>query len=266
MKAVANNRFLWVVLGIVLVAVLGISALSSQATLAPVPPAASASASASPSASASASNTQNPAPSTAAKPFLSDYQDPTPQAAPNGFLTVASLILKLGVVVGLIYLTVLGLRYFGNRSRTAFLGNSAINVIEKTALAQNRELYLVDVADRVLLLGATTTSIALLTEITDPDAIDDLRTKPQPALPSAEPFLNYLKKVGEHARPIAAEVAAAATSKPSQLLKPADLIKRIDEHKQRIRERTASLQGGDAALGNDGLLALSPAVSHGEQE
>lgn len=236
-----KNRFLWVVLGIVLIAVLGVSALSSQMSAEPgtagSQPAASA------TAQASASATAVPGTS-----FLAQYQDPQAQPAPNTFMTVAGLLFKLAVVLGLIYLTVLGLRFFSNRGRGVFMGHNAINVLEKTSLAQNRELYLIDVADRVLLLGATTSNISVLTEITDGDALEELRNKPQPTLPSAEPFLTYLKNVGDKVRPIAAEVAATATSAPRELVKPADLLKRIEEHKQRIHERTASLQS-DPVLG-----------------
>ena len=223
----SKNRFLWVVLGVVLIAVLGVSALSSQMTQAPTTTTTQPTASASAQASAQAT----PASDTG---FLAQYQDPQATPAPNNFMTVVGLAFKLAIVVGLIYLTVLGLRYFGNRGRAVFMGHNAINVLEKTALAQNRELYLIDVADRVLLLGATTTNISVLTDISDPEAIEDLRNKPQPALPSAEPFLTYLKNVGDKVRPIAAEVAA----QPRELLRPADLVRRIEEHKLRLQQST----------------------------
>jgi hypothetical protein len=84
-----------------------------------------------------------------------------------------------------------------------------------------------------LLLGATANNISVLTEITDAEAIEGLRNKPQPSLPSAEPFLAYLKNVGEK---VGTEVANVTP------LRPADLLKRIEAHKERIRERTASLQ------------------------
>lgn len=225
MKALPKNRLLWLVLGVVFVAMLGFGAVSSQmsASKPAAAPSASASAQASSSAQASA----------APKPYLSDYQDPQPQAEPNMVMTVVGLIIKLGVVIGLIYLSVIGLRYFGNRSRKILLGNSAINIIEKTALAQNRELYLVDVADRVLLIGATTSNISVLTEITDAAAIEDLRTKQeQPALPSAEPFLTYLKNVGEK---VGSEVASVTP------LHPSDLLKRIEGHRERLRAHSDAL-------------------------
>ena len=229
MKNFANNRLLIAVLGVVFVAMLGFGAVSSQMSAsrpaAAAQPAASAPASVVPSGEASASG--------AAKPYLSDYQDPQPQAEPNSALTVLGLIVKLGVVIALIYVITLGLRYFGNRGRKVFLGSNSINILEKTPLAQNRELYLIDVADKVLLLGATANNISVLTEITDAEAIDALRNKPQPSLPSAEPFLAYLKNVGEK---VGTEVANVTP------LRPADILKRIEAHKERLRESTASIQ------------------------
>jgi flagellar protein FliO/FliZ len=215
---------------VVFVAMLGFGAVSTQLSSPRAVPAASTTPAAS-AQSAAQADTSLAAPR---KPFLSEYQDPQPQTAPNTLMTIVGLVVKLAVVIGLIYLTILGLRYFGSRGRKVFLGGgSAINVIEKTALAQNRELYLIDVADKVLLLGATASGISVLTEITDPDSIDELRTKPQPSLPSAEPFLSYLKNVGEK---VGTEVANVSP------VKPADVLKRIEDHKERIRARTASLQ------------------------
>ncbi|HLY67433.1 MAG TPA: hypothetical protein VKU60_17990, partial [Chloroflexota bacterium] len=105
MKSFASNRFLWVVLGLVFVAMLGFGAISSQQSVqqpaVPATPQASATAQATPSSSSGS--------------FLPDYQDPQVAPAPNGFLTIAGLLFKLAIVVGLIYLTVLGLRYFSHR-------------------------------------------------------------------------------------------------------------------------------------------------------
>jgi flagellar biogenesis protein FliO len=220
LKSLPNNRLLWVVLGVVFVAMLGFGAVSTQLSSPRAVPAASTTPAAS-AQSAAQADTSLAAPR---KPFLSEYQDPQPQTAPNTLMTIVGLVVKLAVVIGLIYLTILGLRYFGSRGRKVFLGGGS---------AINGELYLIDVADKVLLLGATASGISVLTEITDPDSIDELRTKPQPSLPSAEPFLSYLKNVGEK---VGTEVANVSP------VKPADVLKRIEDHKERIRARTASLQ------------------------
>ncbi|HLG72171.1 MAG TPA: flagellar biosynthetic protein FliO [Chloroflexota bacterium] len=241
MAKLATNRLLWAVLGVVFIAMLGMSAVSSQMSspkaASSASPAASASAPASAAASGDVSAAAAAQASTPAKPFLADYQDPQPQAQPTTIWTIVGLIVKLGIVIGLIYLCIVGLRFFGNRGRKVFMGDSAINVLEKTALAQNRELYLVDVANKVLLLGATSTNIAVLTEITDEQAIENLRLKQdQPVLPAAEPFLTYLKNVGEK---VGSEVASVNP------LRPADLLKRIEAHKERVRAHSDAL-GVDA--------------------
>ena len=230
MKSFAGNRPLIAILAVAFLAMLGFGAVSSQLSAAHPAPAQRAPRAQLTPAASGASAAQ---PSASPTPYLSDYQDPQPQAEPNSALTILGLIVKLGVVIALIYGITLGLRCFGNRGRKVFLGSSAINVLEKTALAQNRELYLVDVADKVLLLGATTNSIAVLTEITDEDALEELRTKPQPTLPSAEPFLAYLRNVGEK---VGSEVSSVTP------LRPADILKKIEAHRERIRESTASLQ------------------------
>jgi flagellar biosynthetic protein FliO len=231
LKNFAGNRSLIAVLGVVFLAMLGFGAVSSQMSASRPASAAlpSSSGQAVPASSAQPASSGAPASSAAAKPYLSDYQDPQPQSEPNSILTVVGLIVKLGLVIGLIYGITLALRYFGKRGRQAFLGSSAINILEKTPLAQNRELYLIDVADKVLLLGATSNGISVLTEFTDAATIEELRNKPQPSLPSAEPFLSYLKNVGN-------EVANVTP------LRPAEMLKRIEAHKERIRQSTASLQ------------------------
>src|SRR5579883_3041757 len=144
MTRLATNRLIWVVLGVVFVAMIGAGAVSSQLSSSPkAAAAATPTAAASPvtPGSATAVDAQHPALSTqhSDKPFLADYQDPQPQAQPTTVWTIVGLIVKLAIVIGLIYLCILGLRFFGNRGRKVFMGDSAINVLEKTALAQNRE-------------------------------------------------------------------------------------------------------------------------------
>jgi hypothetical protein len=172
----AGNRLLWIVLGVALVAMLGFGAISTQSNGGSHP---AASAPASASSQTAASSLAAGATQDGAKPFLTEYQDPQVQPAPNGVLT--------------------------------------------------------------MLLGATANQINVLSEITDVDAVEELRTRPQPALPAAEPFLAYLKSVGDKVRPIAAEVAATATT-PRELLKPADIVKRIEDHRRRLQESTVALQ------------------------
>ncbi|MDE3077291.1 MAG: FliO/MopB family protein, partial [Chloroflexota bacterium] len=153
-------------------------------------------------------STASAQPTTAAQPAASSsaasgpsfsvaYQDPQVQPAPNGLATILNLLLKLAIVIGLIYGTVWVLRFLNQRSTKSLLGERLVTVLETTRLAANRDLYLVDLADRVLLLGSAGSSLNLLTEITEADALDAIRNRPQAALPSADAFLGYLRGFGE---------------------------------------------------------------------
>lgn len=80
-----------------------------------------------------------------------------------GILTVLDLGAKLLIVLALIYLSSRALKAISGRSVAA--GNRrSITVVEVAHLANNRTLYLVDVAGRQLLLGATPTQITTLTQ------------------------------------------------------------------------------------------------------
>jgi flagellar biosynthetic protein FliO len=89
------------------------------------------------------------------------------------------LVVKLGLVIGLIYLTMWALRTYvmgpQARRRISSRLNGKIDVLDTTTLAPNRTLYLVEVADRVLVLGATGTNLNTLAEIREPEAIDLLK-------------------------------------------------------------------------------------------
>jgi flagellar biogenesis protein FliO len=89
-------------------------------------------------------------------------------------LTAVDLIAKLLIVLGLIYLSARALRSLAGKSLTNG-GKRAVDVLEVTHLANNRSLYLINVADRVLLLGATQSHISTLTQIDDPVSLAALR-------------------------------------------------------------------------------------------
>lgn len=240
----------------------GAGSVASTSQRAAPAPAASVLASVAPSSAASVAPSAAPstAPADSGSSFLTAYQDPQAEPAPNGLVTILSLLFKLGLVIALIYATVWVLRFLNHRTANTFTGQQSVSVLETTRLGPNREIYVVEVANKVLVLGATGTALSLLTEITDADALDGLRHRPQPSLPSAEPFLTYLKgfgeKMGNHAENAAptglaaapdweVDVAAslsAASPKKDASRRPADLLQRIEQSKQRIRQRTLAIQ------------------------
>ena len=131
--------------------------------------------------------------------YIRDYAELTSAAASQPWWALTfDLVVKLGLVVGLIYLTMWVLRTYVGRGRSGAARSSArLDVLEAAALAPGRSLYLIDVADRVLVVGATSGSLATLAEITDPAAIEGLRRRPpEPVLPT--PFAEQLRAVSEH--------------------------------------------------------------------
>lgn len=132
--------------------------------------------------------------------YIRDYADVAnaSAAAPWWSLTF-DLVIKLGLVIGLIYLTMWVLRtYLGGagRMRGAALPSGRLTVLDQSVLAPGRTLYLVEVADRVLVLGATGTSLSTLSEISDPTAIDLLKKREsEPEPPS--PFAEQLRQISE---------------------------------------------------------------------
>lgn len=137
--------------------------------------------------------------------YLRDYSEiaAAPANAPWWSMTF-DLVLKLGLVIGLIYLTMWALRTYvlgpQARRRIAKGMPGRIDVLDTTVLAPNRTLYLVEVADRVLVLGATGTSLNTLAEIREPEAIDLLKkgSEGETAADALPTFAAQLKTLTDH--------------------------------------------------------------------
>ena len=78
------------------------------------------------------------------------------------YISLADVAVRLAVVLALIYITLLGVRWYMG-ARTAQAGPEAeIRVVQRFRLGPQQTLYVVAVEDRTLLLGATAASIATL--------------------------------------------------------------------------------------------------------
>ncbi len=81
------------------------------------------------------------------------------------------LFIGLALILPLVYvMTVLYARWMtpGGQAR-------AIRVIETVSLGPHRTISLIEVADRILVVGATTQQISTLAELTDPEIVERLR-------------------------------------------------------------------------------------------
>lgn len=108
---------------------------------------------------------------------------------------LAGMVLKLAFVIGLIYLVVLVLKRYYRRGRTAASTRKPVSVLSSTNLAPNRTVYVLEVARKVLVVGATTGQLSLLTEVTDPEAIEEVRLLSAES-PGADQFGSLLSAFG----------------------------------------------------------------------
>ncbi|MGI9256826.1 MAG: FliO/MopB family protein [Salinispira sp.] len=89
-----------------------------------------------------------------------------------GFGDLIRMVLVLALVVGMIY----GLYFLLRRSKKVLEDESSfISLLSTQTLPGGRQLYIVDVAGRVYLLGAGDGNLSLITEIDDKPTIDALR-------------------------------------------------------------------------------------------
>ncbi len=109
--------------------------------------------------------------------FVRDYEEVAPSVGatsePAGWQVGLGVIGSLALVVVAIYGTLWGIKVFllGKGSVRSRAG--LIRIWESTHLSPNRTLHLVEVGERLLLLGATDSQVNLLAEL-DRDAIEEL--------------------------------------------------------------------------------------------
>lgn len=108
------------------------------------------------------------------RPFLEEYQDPTPQG-PSPTVTLVSLIFKLALVLGLIWLCARLLRKY--RPQLGQSPVSPMTLLARQNLAAGTDLFLVDVGGRLWLLGGGNGHVTMLSEIDDPHLADRLRAE-----------------------------------------------------------------------------------------
>ncbi len=104
---------------------------------------------------------------------LRDYDEPRRNAETPMWQTVLSMLFKLLLVVGLIVLS-LGVfrQYFQGRLGLPTLRGKNVVLLESTMLSPQHTVHVVSLGgDRLLVLGASAGGLALLTEITDAQAV-----------------------------------------------------------------------------------------------
>lgn len=107
--------------------------------------------------------------------FLPEYQpnvipaldEEAASSAPEpAWLGLVDVVAKLALVLGLMYLVLVGLRWLQRgRRQSGAGGGTTIRLLETVGLAPNRALHLINVGEKTLLIGATDYQVCLLTEL-----------------------------------------------------------------------------------------------------
>ncbi len=133
--------------------------------------------------------------------LLDKYKDPanvkkekgTIATAFGSFFAVLKYIFYLALVLVLGYFAVLGIKIIMAKNN-GFGGNSndLINILEMRHLAPNKALCLVDVGERILLVGTGGANLEMISEFSDPEEVQTLRNKARTKGEVLQPFQNYL--------------------------------------------------------------------------
>lgn len=134
------------------------------------------------------------------KEFLSYDEGSDLPEAPSGWALLGRLLGSLAIVLGLIVVAAYVLKRMMASSRLSAGRGKFLDVIQVTPLGGKRQILLVRVAGRLLVIGASGDNLSLLTELPDEDAAATASEKtPQPvAAPDAKraEFLDVLKNAG----------------------------------------------------------------------
>jgi len=182
-----------------LAAVLAVAAVAVAAS-----PAAPSTAAPAPAAPQGRQAAERPASSEGEGEYL-PYSQPGMPETP-GLLSVAGRVVgSLVLVVGLIFVTALVLRRYLGATKAPTTSRKVSELVEVTPLGGKRFLYLIRVADRLLVVGAGGERLSLLSEIRDPEVLEQVA-----ALPRRSEFFDLFHRARPgNGKRAAAEQAAA---------------------------------------------------------
>lgn len=108
-----------------------------------------------------------------------DYTEPKeePEKDTPVYITALSFIFKLAVVLGLAYLTILGLKKFSNMKSKVESNQQCIRVLDQSSLGANKSLHVIQVGSKRLLVASTPGQISLLSELDADDIPEKIAEK-----------------------------------------------------------------------------------------
>jgi len=104
-----------------------------------------------------------------------NIENPDIPHGPGIVSTSLNLLISLLFIIGLIYLTIIAIKYFYSKSMFLFKNQEIIKVIAKEYIDTKKIIYLVDVANKILIIGSGDNELVLLSEITEKETVENIR-------------------------------------------------------------------------------------------
>ncbi|MFH1564182.1 MAG: flagellar biosynthetic protein FliO [Nitrospirota bacterium] len=108
----------------------------------------------------------------------------------NFFVLILKAVFSLLIITGLIYFV---LRFFLSGQRWLTKQQGLVQVIGTHPLTPNKHIQIIEIGNKLLVLGVSDHSINLLTEITDKDVIDSIKIQASKEEDNLS-FIQHLKK------------------------------------------------------------------------
>ena len=145
------------------------------------------------------------------------YTDPIgPAAEVPWWSTSADLLLKLALVLVLIYICLWLLRRF-TQPGASRPGAMLLGVVEQMTLAPGRSIYLIELGNRLLVIGSTANQLSTLAEIVDPVEVAEIQRLRQSTDSDVAPFAIQLRSILERRdRRSAGEASGPAQGTPAE--------------------------------------------------
>jgi len=138
------------------------------------------------------------------KPFIDAQPESSPRIAPTGnpFSALVSWVLALILVIVVIYVLAFFVRKGLIRTQQPLGPQGSFRIIGHLTLSPKLMLYLVEVADRILVMAITDDSATTLSEITEPEVVNKLRNEASIYEPQTPNFVEYFKQAADRLKRI----------------------------------------------------------------
>lgn len=158
---------------------------------------------------------------------IANLEKPAEIKGPGIVGTTINLILALLFVIGLSYLLMAGLKYFYVKASIPLKSEGVIKILAKEQLDKNKAVYVLEFADRVLVLAsAGENSLVPVTEIKDAETIEKIKA-------SADEYVSKYRKKGENK--FADEMKATYARQGKKI---------VDSGNQTVKNLIEKLKGG----------------------